>query len=810
MRLRFSGHGLTVAIALAAGNVPAYAASSTFTLPGPGGSRFGEGATVLPNGNFVVSDPGYDTAAANDVGAVTLHRPDGSVISRLAGTRAGDKVGLFGVTALPSGDVVAQSPIWNGRRGAATWIDGERGLDGEVSELNSLVGDGPNAETGWFVLPLANGHYVVSSPSRRNAAGAVTWCDGTAGCRGRVSEDNSLVGATAGDYVAMVKPLPNGNYVVVASNWDRGAVIDAGAITLGDGSRGTAGRVSIANSLVGTTPRDQIGFPGGVTVLADGDFVVSSWYWDDAGGVADVGAITRISGVTGLAGSVSAENSLVGSAPQDRIGTQLRALAHGGFVATSWDVDGRRGAVTWCGEASACRGTLAENVTARGLAPGDFSDSYPVALANGHLALQMPFWDAPGGKTDVGAVTWIDGRVGRAAPIDGSNALTGTHVDDAVGTVVTALADGSYVVGSPQWDADIPHNAGAATWRAGDDAATAVVSAANSLVGKSPNDEVGRWIMPMRGADYVVISSRWDDPDTRHRDVGAITYCADGASCSGLGALPSPSRANSLTGKSSGDLLYAGLEPLQGTDFVVTNAGYDVGTLHDAGAVTWWRGGSPGAIIGPENSLLGSHAEDRLGNGHGIRAHGDGSYSIEAVAYDEARGAVIFGERDGPLRGEVDAGNSVVGTEPRVSSFAQAYDPERRQLVLGHGDSNRVVLFRPGIKTTTELTVVANAPGAPPGRVTFGVTVLAESDAPFGRTRVYGPDGAACESLDQQVVPRPDGGHATFRRCAIDFAGDGSREIRAEYFGNDRHGYSSSAALAIDPGAEALHADGFE
>ena len=78
---------------------------------------------------------------------------------------------------------------------------------------------------------------------------------GRGGLSGAVSAANSLVGSTANDQVGFwgVTALSNGNYVVSSPDWDNGAIADAGAVTWGNGTSGVTGAVSAANSLVGST-----------------------------------------------------------------------------------------------------------------------------------------------------------------------------------------------------------------------------------------------------------------------------------------------------------------------------------------------------------------------------------------------------------------------------------------------------------------------------------------------------------------------------------------------------------------------------
>jgi Repeat of unknown function (DUF5650) len=77
---------------------------------------------------------------------------------------------------------------------------------------------------------------------------------------------------------------------------------------------------------------------------------------------------------------------------------------------------------------------------------------------------------------------------------------------------VTALSNGNYVVGSPSWN----DNTGAATWGNGSTGTSGIVSAANSLVGSNPKDEVGAnpalGLQPMldfsllSNGNYVILS----------------------------------------------------------------------------------------------------------------------------------------------------------------------------------------------------------------------------------------------------------------------------------------------------------------
>ena len=85
-------------------------AASTSDIPAPAGSGAFGVVTLLPNGNFVVVDSGYDAPGpVTDVGAVHLYdRFTLALISTLTGSTAGDQVGSGGVSVLPNGSFVVR------------------------------------------------------------------------------------------------------------------------------------------------------------------------------------------------------------------------------------------------------------------------------------------------------------------------------------------------------------------------------------------------------------------------------------------------------------------------------------------------------------------------------------------------------------------------------------------------------------------------------------------------------------------------------------------------------------------------------
>ena len=647
------------------------AAAAQWDIAGPAGSgRFGETVTVLPNGNIVVTDPGYDVGGKANVGAVYLYEgATGTLISALIGGAANDQVGSHGVTVLSNGNYVVISPYWdNGGAtdaGAVTWGNGGAGASGQVSAANSLVGATAGDLVGYFgVTALSNGNYIVRSPYWGNGAtaeaGAVTWGNGATGVSGQVSAANSLVGSTADDWIGAggVTALSNGNYVVPSSYWDNGATADAGAVTWGSGATGVSGQVSAANSLVGSAADDHVGSYG-VEALSNGNYVVISPDWDN-GATADAGAATWGNGITGVSGSVSAANSLVGNAAEDRVSSYgVTALSNGNYVVRSpgWH---DTGAATWGNGAAGVSGPVSAANSLVGSAIDDRVGSYVTPLSNGNYVVISSDWDN-GGAADAGAATWGNGATGISGQVSAANSLVGSAAEDSVGSHgVTALSKGNYVVISPDWDNGGIVNAGAVTWGKGVTGISGPVSTANSLVGATAEDRVGAsFVTALSNGHYVVLSYEWDNGGIV--DAGAATW-ASGAT----GLAGQVSAANSLVGSQAGDQVGIAATALRNGNYVVRSPYWDNGGAVDAGAVTWGNGIT--GVSGPvsaANSLVGSAADDGIGHWD-VTALSNGNYVVGSPYWDNGgianAGAVTWGNGATGISGPISAANSLVGS----------------------------------------------------------------------------------------------------------------------------------------------------
>jgi hypothetical protein len=591
--------------------------------------------TLLSNGNFVVTSEFWNGFR----GAVTWGSESTGVsgivsdANSLVGSNANDRVGTNGVIVLSNGNYVVRSQNWNGNRGAATWGSDTTGVSGVLSDANSLVGSNPGDLVGGYdITRLSNGNYVVTNLYWNDNRGAVTWGSGGTGVSGIVSDANSLVGSSPGDRVGYVVALSNGNYVVSSSSWNG----NRGAVILGSGITGVSGTLSDANSLVGSNPGDGLGGYQNIIALSNGNYLVSSPNWNSARGAATWG-----SGTAGVTGAVSSANSLIGSSPGDGVGYGITRLSNGNYVVRSPAWNGNRGAATWGSGTAGVSGVVSEANSLVGSDPNDQVGNGGITpLSNGDYVVGSRNWNG-----QRGAATWGSGTTGVSGTLSEANSLVGSNPGDGVGDffTITPLSNGSYVVSSTMWNG----NRGAVTWGSGGTGVSGFVSEANSLVGSNPNDRVGDYIIALSNSNYLVRSPNWNG------NGGAVTWGSGTAGVSGV-----LSDANSLVGSNANDRV--GLNGIT----LLTNGNYLVGAPGwngNRGAVTWGSGtaGVTGAVSGA-NSLVGSNADDQVG--YDVTLLGNGNYLVRSPNWNGNRGAVTWGSGTAGVSGVLSDANSLVGS----------------------------------------------------------------------------------------------------------------------------------------------------
>jgi hypothetical protein len=729
-------------------------AATRIDIVGPAGSGlFGFQLTVLTNGNFVIHDPQYSPIdGPTRIGAVYLYDGDTlDLISTLTGTQANDEISSGGVYALPNGNFVVSNPGWkNGSveaAGAVILCSGVTGCTGQISATNSLVGTqaGDLVGTGG-VVPLVDGDYVVHSSMWINgtvdAAGAVTWCSGTTGCQGPVSVTNSIVGTETGQFgrsIDHVLALPNGSFVVRSPDWDNGTVANAGAVRWCNGLSPCTGPLNESNSLIGTHDQDLIGFAGGYdefVILPNGNYVVSSPEWDD-GPVADVGAVTWCSGTTGCVGPVTPFNSVVGTVGNDLVGWYgIKVLTNGNYVV--WDTSLHNGALIYAGGVRLCSGgggCVGAMTPANSLVGTHDYDGVGlvVPLTNGNYVVRSARWDGPI-VPNVGAVTWCSGTSGCIGPVTETNSVVGSHGDDDYGDGGPYyLTNGNYVILYPYWDNGSIVDAGAARWCSGEGGCTGPITAANSLVGTTASEGVGmpgftklangNYVLSERGTlwcsgtsgctgaassyplrpdgqayalsdgNYVVSNPTWTNGGAA--SAGAVTWCSGSTGCEAV-----TSTANSLVGSTASDGIGDQVTALPAGSYVVSSPYWDNGGITDSGAVTWCPGGGTCiGVVSPTNSLVGSLTDDHVGK-DGVYILPDHGYVVISTDWDNGgmsdSGAVTWvNGQDESMVGPITAINSVLGeTTGMGMSMDYVYDQRHLRLFVKHFFDNKVTLLQ--------------------------------------------------------------------------------------------------------------------
>jgi hypothetical protein len=523
--------------------------------------KVGSEVVALTNGNYVVLSPYWNDLSAMDAGAATWGNGTSGTAgtvsgsNSLVGSQTDDLVGsgyieggnkIPGAIALDNGNYIVYSSYWNNGdmvdAGAVTWRNGWSGTSAVVSVANSLVGTTTNdLDYVWVQSLQNNGNYVVGSGSWDNTdtgatnAGAVTWGDGDGSplAAGEISSTISLVGETTEDWVGdVVVVLVNGNYVVCSGVWDSPSLVDAGAATWVDGTVGITGTIDATNSLVGDKAGDMVG--QSARALTNGHYVLISPYWDSPS-LLDVGAVTWMNGTTGATGTFDGSNSMIGNSAGDRIGFGggVVPLSNGNYVISTryWDNPGTgavdAGAATWVSGTGPVTGVVSAATSLVGSQANDHFGRGITALTNGNYVTFSSEWDN-GTEWSAGAVTWGNGATGTIGVVSPSNSLVGLHTIDQVGWNVLALTNGNYVVNNHLVDLNGMVNAGAVTWGNGSTGTTGVISSANSLVGRTAFDEVGKYIITtIDNGDYIIRSQDWDNGSIV--DAGAVTW-GDGTS----------------------------------------------------------------------------------------------------------------------------------------------------------------------------------------------------------------------------------------------------------------------------------------
>lgn len=351
------------------------------------------GVVELTNGNFVVSSYRWnsDRGAATWVNGLTGITGEITAQNSLIGSRAQDGIslgnGYSGILPLANGNYVVSSVLWNNHTGSVTWANGVSGITGEVNITNSLLGAYEWDQIGREgIVELSNGNFVVSSGNYNSGQGAVTWVNGQTGITGLISDQNSLLGGAGinnfGDWG--ITPLKNGNYLVSSSYGEKGSLLWR------NGSIETIGMANPADALFGSNYGDRIGYPinGGIVALDNGNYVTVAVDWNGYRGAATWG-----NGTTGTSGVVNETNSLVGAEVSDRVGSYgITVLKNGNYLVQTPSFNGMKGAVTWGSSTSGVSGVLSNVNSLVGTHVGDRVGYNILSMPDGNYILRNFDW----------------------------------------------------------------------------------------------------------------------------------------------------------------------------------------------------------------------------------------------------------------------------------------------------------------------------------------------------------------------------------------------------------------------------------
>lgn len=510
----------------------------------------------------VVLSPDWDNGVATNAGAITTFLESSPKVgaidstNSLVGTHATDAIGDGNRVALTNGNQLLVHSNWNADRGAVTFWNVSSDLVGNVGPANSLVGASSGDRVG-LTQPqelFGTNRYVVQSREFNANAGALSFGTITSGVRGTMGPVNSLVGANSGDFFgSSVSPFSffNGPVLILSNHGGRGAA------TYVDPRNPARGEISAANSLVGSTVGDGIGFSE--QFVTSNLRAIKAPGWDN-GAAVDAGAIAMIDLTTGkfagtntpFAGRISAANSLVGTFTGDRVGDTSQSSpietfsigqkSLGAVFTGNWNEG--RGAITWFTPGE----QLAGEITASNSVVGTFVNDH---VGGGFSFSQVQFFHNPGAldgagpdfgaiftptwNASRGAITWFNPNAPLVGEITAENSLIGSFSNDQVGggffsqvqffntsTLPPSPAPAFGAVFSPNWNG----NRGAITWFKPGELPVGKVTARNSLVGAFVDDFVGgnfdesssHGMIPLPTGNFVLHTP------TYNSDGGAVTF----------------------------------------------------------------------------------------------------------------------------------------------------------------------------------------------------------------------------------------------------------------------------------------------
>ncbi|MGE0860165.1 MAG: filamentous hemagglutinin N-terminal domain-containing protein, partial [Gammaproteobacteria bacterium] len=691
--------------------------SSNSLVGAASGDLVGENSVrALGGGKFSVESPSFNSGA----GAITFTtgrdaRSSGVVGSgnSLVGANPGDLLG-DSVVSMGGGRFYTRSDL--GGAGSVTFFGASSNLTGVVDSSNSLVGSISGDNVGDSINQLgSSGIWAVQSRSWQGGVGAVTWVNATTGITGQVDPSNSLVGTAVGDlnvnFSSNFRNTTGNNFLLFSDHGGKGSVSFINPSNFGAMPRGV---IDAANSLVGATVGDKIGFDANNAPVnfqfVPGHYVILSPQFNGGAGAITYGDFT-----TGVSGVVDATNSLIGAGPGGGVGaTGITNTGLGfGFVRSN---NNTLGAVTFIDFSAVPVGVVDASNSLVGGALGDQVGNGGVQHLGGSstYAVLSPNWATLGGQTNAGAVTFVDASTGHIAGtgtgasglVGTANSLVGSDFDDSVGSGGVEYAytgnNDVFAVLSPDFTdgGGSVFDRGALTWYEIGTALNGPVSASNSLLAATDGDLIGagNTSIPGLGFSETGVYQLFDSGN--HAVFYSPTYNSNGGAILVFDTLAAPpvgsiNISNALVGGTAGDDIGGGGIFATSSHLVIMSPDFG-GT--DLGAITIASlGGVPTGFVDASNSLLGDTTGDRIGSGVVSRPNGENQFIFNSPEWHSNTGAITYVDLDvGNLANDTDfvgvvsSSNSLVGSTPgdNVGDFGLELNMTGDRVLIRNPDWN--------------------------------------------------------------------------------------------------------------------------
>ena len=221
---------------------------------------------------------------------------------------------------------------------------------------------------------------------------------------------------------------------------------------------------------------------------------------------------------------------------------------------------------------------------------------------------------------------------------------------------IVVLKNGNYLLVNWRWNDGSVSQVGMVAWGSQTAGISGAISAANALLGSNEGDRVGFITTVLANGNYVVGSQFWSNGAATN--AGAATWGNGSTGISGR-----VSAVNSLVGSHAFDRIGQFNLALTNGNFVSVSNVWSTDTVREVGSITWVNGttGLTGPVS-PANSMIGSSTGD--GIFYAAYALTNGNYAVAFPYWNQARGAVVWGNGQSGGAGVISSATALVGAQP--------------------------------------------------------------------------------------------------------------------------------------------------